>query len=82
MAMPKSTQRLDPSYTEPLEETAGKVQEQKASPLKSMQVTQVNNGFITEISSSSQPDQDAQQRASVHTDLDALVSYLQETFAE
>lgn len=65
-----------------LEEVAGEAQELRASPLKSMQVTQVNNGFITEISSSSQPDQDAQQRASVHTDLDALVSYLQETFAE
>lgn len=82
MAMPKSTQRLDPHSTGTLEEIAGEAQEQKASPLKSMQVTQVNNGFITEISSSSQPDQDAQQRASVHTDLNALVSYLQETFAE
>lgn len=56
-------------------------EEMQPSKFQSVQVTQVSNGFITELSSSSQPNQDAQQRAYVHKNIDELVSYLQTTFA-
>lgn len=49
---------------------------------KQVQVTQVSNVFITEVSHSSQPDKDGQERASVHKNIDELVNYLKETFGE
>lgn len=54
--------------------------ELKPSKFKQIQVTQVSNGFITEISHSSEPNQDGQERASVHPTLEDLLNYLEETF--
>lgn len=51
------------------------------SQFAQINVTQVSNGFITEVSHSHMPDKDGQQRASVHKDIDELLSYLRETFA-
>lgn len=53
---------------------------QEPSTFAQVQVTQVSNGFITEVSHSSQPDKDGQERAAVHANIDELLSYLRETF--
>lgn len=55
-------------------------EEVQPSPLKQVTITQVSNGFITEISGSSLPDKDGQERAAIHGDIDELNEYLCDLF--
>jgi len=53
-------------------------EEQAEAPaeLQSLQITEVSNGFITELSRSSQPEMDDQDRVQVHPTLDDLTTYI------
>lgn len=50
--------------------------------LPQVNITQVSNGFISEVSASSRPGQESQERARVHANVAELTAYIEELFAE